>query len=91
MHAELNSGFNTKMQIHAQISQIFTAYISKNTKKNCKKKIKKIVICSLTGSGVFSICRSGISLVDVHGIEKTPTHRARKSFNENSYNLFGYY
>lgn len=87
MHAELNSGFNTKMQIHAQISQILhCVYI----KKKIQKKIK-IVICSLTGSGVFSVCRSGISLVDVHGTEKTPTHRARKSFNENSYNLFGCY
>lgn len=89
MHAQLNSGFNTKMQIHAQISQILhCVYIKKKIKYN--KKIK-IVICSLTGSGVFSVCRSGISLVDVHGTEKTPTHRARKSFNENSYNLFGCY
>lgn len=87
MHAELNSGFNTKMQIHAQISQILHCVYIK--KKNTKKS--KIVICSLTGSGVFSVCRSGISLVDVHGTEKTPTHRARKSFNENSYNLFGCY
>lgn len=89
MHAELNSGFNTKMQIHAQISQILHCVYIKN-KIKYKKKIK-IVTCSLTGSGVFSVCRSGISLVDVHGTEKTPTHRARKSFNENSYNLFGCY
>lgn len=86
MHAELNSGFNTKMQIHAQISQILhCVYIKKKIQK------KKIVICSLTGSGVFSVCGSGISLVDVHGTEKTPTHRTCKSLNENSYNLLGCY
>lgn len=45
------------------------------------------MFCSLTGSGVFSVCGSGISLVDVHGAEKTPTHRTRKFFNENSYNV----
>lgn len=40
MHAELNSGFNTKMQIHAQISQILhCVYIQKKLKykKNNKK------------------------------------------------------
>lgn len=36
MHAELNSGFNTKMQIHAQISQILHCVYIK--KKNTKKK-----------------------------------------------------
>lgn len=72
------------MQKHAKV-KLYTAF------KYQKNKINKSCFCSLTGSGMFSVCRSGISLVDVHGTEKTPTHRARKSFNENSYNLFGCY
>lgn len=44
MHAELNAGFNTKMQIHAQISQILhCVYIQKKNNKIQKKKNRDLL------------------------------------------------